>query len=198
MNSGTNGMTGYLYDAAGNRAATDICLSRSSRCFEPPTVPLIVNRRASANVDLPLSLGPMRQIRPCGNFNLRPICAMCSTALPIIPSLASRSCCRGTSPNACHSQTRPPHRENGQSITTLEGRPPVPAAYRRVHRLWGNHPRRNVPIGCVAVAADEHNSLAMLVRHRGETLAQLLTRLDQAIAKALYDDVFTDEINPPR
>jgi hypothetical protein len=48
------------------------------------------------------------------------------------------------------------------------------------------------------VAADEHNSLAMLVRHRGETLAQLLTRLDQAIAKALYDDVFTDEINPPR
>jgi len=54
------------------------------------------------------------------------------------------------------------------------------------------------PIGCVAVAADEHNSLAMLVRREGETLAQLLTRLDQAIAKALEDDVFTDEINPPR
>ena len=54
------------------------------------------------------------------------------------------------------------------------------------------------PIGCVAVAADEHNSLAMLVRRKGETLAQLLTRLDQAIAKALEDDVFTDEINPPR
>jgi len=54
------------------------------------------------------------------------------------------------------------------------------------------------PIGCVAVAADEHNSLAMLVRREGETLAQLLTRLDQAIAKALEDDIFTDEINPPR
>ena len=54
------------------------------------------------------------------------------------------------------------------------------------------------PIGCVAVAADEHNSLAMLVRREGETLAQLLIRLDQAIAKALEDDIFTDEINPPR
>jgi hypothetical protein len=54
------------------------------------------------------------------------------------------------------------------------------------------------PVGCVAVAADEHNSLAMLVRREGETLAQLLARLDQAIAKALEDDIFTDEINPPR
>jgi hypothetical protein len=51
------------------------------------------------------------------------------------------------------------------------------------------------PIGCVAVATDGHNSLAMLVRREGETLAQLLTRLDQAIAKALDDDIFTDEIN---
>ena len=54
------------------------------------------------------------------------------------------------------------------------------------------------PIGCVAVAADENNSLAMLVRRDGETLAQLLTRLDQAIAKAIEDGIFTDEINPPR
>ena len=38
----------------------------------------------------------------------------------------------------------------------------------------------------------------MLVRRDGETLAQLLIRLDQAIAKALEDDIFTDEINPPR
>jgi hypothetical protein len=51
------------------------------------------------------------------------------------------------------------------------------------------------PIGCVATATDEHNSLAMLVRRRGETLAQLLTRLDLAIAKANTEDVYTDEIN---
>lgn len=52
------------------------------------------------------------------------------------------------------------------------------------------------PIGGVAVASDDHNALAMLVRRDGETLAQLLTRLDQAVAKALDDDIFTDEINP--
>lgn len=53
------------------------------------------------------------------------------------------------------------------------------------------------PIGCVATATDGHNCLAMLVRRRGETLAQLLARLDQAIDKALTEDIFTDEINPP-
>jgi hypothetical protein len=51
------------------------------------------------------------------------------------------------------------------------------------------------PIGCVATATDGHNCLAMLVRRRGETLAQLLTRLDQAIDKALTEDIYTDEIN---
>jgi len=41
------------------------------------------------------------------------------------------------------------------------------------------------PIGGVATATDRYNSLAMLVCRRGETLAQLLTRLDQAIDKGL-------------
>jgi hypothetical protein len=53
------------------------------------------------------------------------------------------------------------------------------------------------PIGCVATAADEDRCLAMLVRHRGETLGQLLTRLDRAIGTAINEDIFTDEINPP-
>jgi hypothetical protein len=51
------------------------------------------------------------------------------------------------------------------------------------------------PLGCIATATDGHNCLAMLVRRRGETLAQLLTRLDQAIDKALNEDVYTDEVN---
>ena len=56
------------------------------------------------------------------------------------------------------------------------------------------------PIRCVAIANDSHNSLAMLVRREGETLAQLLIRLDAAIAKAYDEDKFTDEVNvpPPR
>jgi hypothetical protein len=53
------------------------------------------------------------------------------------------------------------------------------------------------PVGGVATATDGHNCLAMLKRRRGETLAQLLARLDQAIDKALTEDVYTDEINPP-
>lgn len=53
------------------------------------------------------------------------------------------------------------------------------------------------PVGCVATAADEDQSLAMLVRRPGETLLELLTRLDQAIDKAYNHDIFTDEINAP-
>ena len=53
------------------------------------------------------------------------------------------------------------------------------------------------PMGCIAVAHDGHNSLAMLSRCKGESLVQLLTRLDQAIAKANKEGVFTDEINSP-
>ena len=50
---------------------------------------------------------------------------------------------------------------------------------------------------CVAVAHEGRNTLAMLKRREGETLAQLLSRLDLAIARAHTDDIFTDEINPP-
>ena len=53
------------------------------------------------------------------------------------------------------------------------------------------------PIRCVAIANDGHNSLAMLVRREGETLTQLLIRLDAAIALAYNEDKFTDEVNPP-
>ncbi len=50
------------------------------------------------------------------------------------------------------------------------------------------------PVGCVATATDGHNCLAMLVRRRGETLTQLLTRHDQAIDKARTEDLYTDEM----
>lgn len=53
------------------------------------------------------------------------------------------------------------------------------------------------PVGCVAIANDEHNAMAMLRRRYGESLADLLLRLDAAIEKAIEEDVYTDEINPP-
>ena len=49
---------------------------------------------------------------------------------------------------------------------------------------------------CVAVAHEGKNTLAMLKRRKGESLAQVLSRLDLAIARAQTDDIFTDEINP--
>jgi hypothetical protein len=50
-------------------------------------------------------------------------------------------------------------------------------------------------IPCVAIAADEDQCLAMLIRRDGETLAQLLIRLDRAIGIAAEDEAFIDEIN---
>lgn len=56
------------------------------------------------------------------------------------------------------------------------------------------------PLRCVAIANDGHSSLAMLLRRDGETLMQLLIRLDAAIAKAYNEETSTDEVNvpPPR
>ena len=52
------------------------------------------------------------------------------------------------------------------------------------------------PVGCVAVAHGGRQTVAMLLRHEGETVTELLTRLDQAIAKALTEGIRTDEVNP--
>ena len=48
-----------------------------------------------------------------------------------------------------------------------------------------------------AVASDEHNRLVALVRRPGESLHQLLDRLEQALGPALDDQLFVDEINVP-
>lgn len=51
------------------------------------------------------------------------------------------------------------------------------------------------PVACAATAVDEAKNLAMLVRRDGETLEQLLLRLDRAIDMTIEDDIFIDEIN---
>lgn len=53
------------------------------------------------------------------------------------------------------------------------------------------------PIRCAAMAADDDQQLAALVRRRGESFLELLQRLDAALAKAWNEDVFIDEINGP-
>ena len=51
-------------------------------------------------------------------------------------------------------------------------------------------------VGCVAVAHDGRQTVAMLLRGEGETVAELLTRLDLAIAKARTEGIRVDEVNP--
>lgn len=50
-------------------------------------------------------------------------------------------------------------------------------------------------IKCAATACDEDQQLAMLVRRDGETLVQLLVRLDKAIEQVYEHDHFIDEVN---
>jgi len=50
-------------------------------------------------------------------------------------------------------------------------------------------------IPCAATAADDDQCLAMLVRRDGETLYELLSRLDRAIEMAGEDEIFIDEVN---
>jgi hypothetical protein len=52
------------------------------------------------------------------------------------------------------------------------------------------------PMGCVAVAHDGRQTVSMLLRREGETVTQLLTRLNLAIGKALNEGIRTDEVNP--
>lgn len=54
-----------------------------------------------------------------------------------------------------------------------------------------------VNVGCVAAAADQHLCYAMLAQRDGESLLELMGRLDRAIATAAETSVTIDEINPP-
>lgn len=47
---------------------------------------------------------------------------------------------------------------------------------------------------CVATAADEDQQIAMLVRRKGESLAQLLVRLDHAIEGAYEHQIYINEV----
>ena len=51
-------------------------------------------------------------------------------------------------------------------------------------------------VGCVAVAHDGRQTVSMLLRREGETVTELLTRLDLAIGKALNEGIRSDEVNP--
>jgi hypothetical protein len=77
----------------------------------------------------------------------------------------------------------------------------APTAFENIEFLIENHGDITVgevgSVRCAATAADEDQCLAMLQRRPGESLMELLQRLDAAIADAYENNVYIDEINPP-
>lgn len=56
---------------------------------------------------------------------------------------------------------------------------------------------RVYPLECVAIANDEHTMYVALQRRKGESLMDLLTRLDASLKHCLDNEDFIDEINAP-
>lgn len=87
------------------------------------------------------------------------------------------------------------HPDGGMSKKATKATPPWP----NIQALIDNGGNVSIgeirPIRCAAVAADESNMLAALLRRDGENLVDLINRLDEAIGKAFDQDIFTDEIN---
>ena len=81
---------------------------------------------------------------------------------------------------------RPPTRSLDQTLSSIE-------ELMKCGQITMGNVR---PVGCVAVAHDGRQTVSMLLRREGETVTQLLTRLDLAIAKALTEGIRTDEVNP--
>lgn len=52
------------------------------------------------------------------------------------------------------------------------------------------------PLECVAIANDESTMYVALQRRRGESLMELLARLDTSLEHCLENEDFIDEINP--
>ena len=78
-------------------------------------------------------------------------------------------------------------------------RPDASNPWPHLQELIDNHGSISVgrvrPISCAAVANDEYITYAMLVRRENETLVELMTRLDSAVAAAIDADICIDEIN---
>jgi|GEM_PF-2454762 len=53
------------------------------------------------------------------------------------------------------------------------------------------------PIECAAIASDEHTMYVALQRRSGETLIDLLSRLDNSLEYCLDNEEYIDEINAP-
>jgi hypothetical protein len=87
-------------------------------------------------------------------------------------------------------------------------RPSPPAASTPWPRLeaFFESGEASITLGCIdridslrytAVASDDYNMYVALVRNEGESLLQLLNRLEAALGHALDEDRYIDEFNGP-
>ena len=91
---------------------------------------------------------------------------------------------------------RRPHRPTGSKARSVAS-----TALPNIETLLADHGAITLsevpPVGCVAAAADNDTCYAMLARRKGETVLELLHRLDRAIATAVENNTTVDEVNPP-
>jgi hypothetical protein len=92
---------------------------------------------------------------------------------------------------------RIPRRPGGHQLGGL-----TPSTFANIEWVISNHGSITVgevsaDVGCVAAAADPHLCYAMLARREGESLIDLMGRLDRAIERAAETSITVDEINPP-
>jgi hypothetical protein len=83
--------------------------------------------------------------------------------------------------------------------------PPVSTPWPRLEAFFESG-EASITLGCIdgygglrytAVAGNEHFIYAALVRNDGETLLQLLNRLEATLGPAMDNDQFVDEFNGP-
>jgi hypothetical protein len=96
---------------------------------------------------------------------------------------------------------RKPTRPTGRSTRGVTSQAPTPNnPWPNLQALIDDDGQISIgrigPIACAAVANDDHTCYAMLVRRNGESLVDLTTRLDLAVATAIATDLCVDEINP--
>jgi hypothetical protein len=93
---------------------------------------------------------------------------------------------------------RHPKRDPGSATPNFAASTPWPRIEQFLDAGEGTlclGPINHGALGYTAVASDQHNMLVALVAHGGESLHQLLDRLEDALGPALDENVYVDEMN---
>ena len=99
------------------------------------------------------------------------------------------------------SRPKPAAGKPGRSAPRARSRAPWPAIGSFLDGGYGQITLGAIPYSSLrhtAIANDGHNMLMALVRRPGETLHDLLSRLDRALPAALEEQEYVSELESPR